>query len=91
MTKIERHKTGDMPRVNNAIRSVIENNSYIKWFFKVIGVFGVALLLAGTITPPPSISHSLPSKINRWGPYTCTVNSRCYSRVEHSDSLLNAD
>jgi KUP system potassium uptake protein len=56
MTKIERHKTGDMPRVNNAIRSVIENNSFIKWFFKVIGVFGVALLIAdGILTPAQSI------------------------------------
>jgi hypothetical protein len=52
MTRIERHKTGDMPRVNNAVRSLIENNSFIKWFLKVIGVFGVALLIAGTINTP---------------------------------------
>jgi hypothetical protein len=47
MTRIGRYKTDDMPRPNVAIRSAIERNVALKWFLKVIGVFGVALLLAG--------------------------------------------
>lgn len=47
MTRIERHRTGDMPRPNSRIRSMIENSSAMKWLFKVVGAFGVALLLAG--------------------------------------------
>ncbi|KAL1979213.1 hypothetical protein VTN96DRAFT_6505 [Rasamsonia emersonii] len=56
MTRIERHRTGDMPRPNSRIRSMIENSSAMKWLFKVVGAFGVALLLAdGVLTPAQSI------------------------------------
>jgi KUP system potassium uptake protein len=47
MTRIERHLTNDMPRLNLRIRNAIESSNATKWVFKVVGVFGVALLLAG--------------------------------------------
>jgi KUP system potassium uptake protein len=47
MTRIERHRTMDMPVPNSRIRSMIESSRVVKWTFKVVGVFGVALLLAG--------------------------------------------
>lgn len=54
MTRIERHRTGDMPPANSRIRASIEKSSFLKWTFKVVGVFGVALLLAGQ--PPPILN-----------------------------------
>lgn len=47
MVKIERHKTGDLGSVNCTVRRVMERSKILQWVFKVIGVLGVALLLAG--------------------------------------------
>lgn len=44
---MERHATDNMPKGNVIARSLMERSSATKWAFKVIGVLGVGLLLAG--------------------------------------------
>lgn len=47
MVQMQRYHTNEMHRPNSYFRSLLERSSAVKWFLKVVGVFGVALLLAG--------------------------------------------
>ncbi|KAJ5629716.1 potassium transporter [Penicillium herquei] len=56
MVRMERHATNDLKKPNLMTRSFIEQSTIVKWMLKVIGAFGVALLLAdGVLTPAQSI------------------------------------
>lgn len=44
---MERYQDQDMPKLNLLIRSWMEKSATMGVIFKVVGVFGVALLLAG--------------------------------------------
>jgi KUP system potassium uptake protein len=44
---MERYKDADLPKINQKIRSWMEKSAVVGVIFKVVGVFGVALLLAG--------------------------------------------
>jgi hypothetical protein len=45
--RMQRYHTNEMHRPNHHLRSFLEHSSFMKWFFKVVGVGGVSLLLAG--------------------------------------------
>lgn len=47
MVRMERYSTDDLQAANQATRSIMEKSTCVKWLMKVIGAFGVALLLAG--------------------------------------------
>lgn len=47
MVRMERYSTDDLQAANQMTRSVMEKSAFVKWLMKVIGAFGVALLLAG--------------------------------------------
>ncbi|KAJ5719383.1 potassium transporter [Penicillium malachiteum] len=56
MVRMERHATNDLKKPNLMTRSFIEKSTIVKWMLKVVGAFGVALLLAdGVLTPAQSI------------------------------------
>ncbi|GFF84338.1 potassium transporter 5 [Aspergillus udagawae] len=56
MVRMQRYATDDLQKPNLVTRNVIERSSFMKWMFKVVGVFGVSLLLAdGVLTPAQSI------------------------------------
>lgn len=50
LVRIERYRDQDMPKPNLLIRSWMEKSVIMGTLFKVAGVFGVALLLAGKLT-----------------------------------------
>ncbi|EED18102.1 potassium transporter, putative [Talaromyces stipitatus ATCC 10500] len=56
LVRIERYRDEDMPKPNRLIRSWLEKSVVVGVLFKVVGVFGVALLLAdGVLTPAQSL------------------------------------
>ncbi|GAQ10814.1 potassium transporter 19 [Aspergillus lentulus] len=56
MLRMQRYATDDLQKPNLVTRNVIERSTFMKWTFKVVGVFGVSLLLAdGVLTPAQSI------------------------------------
>lgn len=44
---MERYNTDDLQKPNLMTRSIMERSTAIKWILKVVGAFGVALILAG--------------------------------------------
>ena len=54
--KMERVKTQDLKRGNQATRSFIERSSILKTLLKVVGVLGVSLVMSGIIPESPSDS-----------------------------------
>ncbi|KAL1965270.1 hypothetical protein VTN77DRAFT_5872 [Rasamsonia byssochlamydoides] len=58
ITRIERHRTGDMPHPNSRIRSMIENSSAMKWLFKTCCSYSTIPTKRhtdGVLTPAQSI------------------------------------
>uniref|UniRef100_A0A093UL68 Potassium transporter 20 n=1 Tax=Talaromyces marneffei PM1 TaxID=1077442 RepID=A0A093UL68_TALMA len=56
LVRMERYQDQDMPKLNLLIRSWMEKSATMGVIFKVVGVFGVALLLAdGILTPAQSL------------------------------------
>ncbi|KAJ5939101.1 potassium transporter [Penicillium verhagenii] len=54
--RMERFDTNDLRRPNSKFRSMLERSTVVKWVLKVVGAFGVALLLAdGVLTPAQSV------------------------------------
>ncbi|GLI72552.1 hypothetical protein PoHVEF18_000729 [Penicillium ochrochloron] len=47
LLKMQRHNTNDLQRPNLMARKFMERSPFIKWTLKVVGAFGVSLLLAG--------------------------------------------
>lgn len=44
---MQRFNTDDLQKPNLMTRNVMERSSFIKWTLKIVGAFGVSLLLAG--------------------------------------------
>jgi KUP system potassium uptake protein len=44
--KLERHLTGDLKPMNNGVRTFIENSVVARIALKVLGVLGVAMVMA---------------------------------------------
>jgi KUP system potassium uptake protein len=44
---MQRHNTNDLQIPNRMTRNIMEKSAVIKWTLKVVGAFGVSLLLAG--------------------------------------------
>jgi KUP system potassium uptake protein len=44
---MQRHNTNDLQKPNLMARKFMERSPFIKWTLKVVGAFGVSLLLAG--------------------------------------------
>ncbi|KAF3384249.1 Potassium transporter 19 [Penicillium rolfsii] len=56
LVKMERHNTNDLQKPNLMTRNFMEQSAFIKWTLKIVGAFGVSLLLAdGVLTPAQSI------------------------------------
>ncbi|CEJ58653.1 hypothetical protein PMG11_07303 [Penicillium brasilianum] len=56
LLKMQRHNTNDLQTPNRMTRNIMEKSAVIKWTLKVVGAFGVSLLLAdGVLTPAQSI------------------------------------
>ncbi|KAJ5653948.1 hypothetical protein N7490_000951 [Penicillium lividum] len=56
LVRMERFNTNDLQKPNLMTRSIMERSTVIKWLLKVVGAFGVALILAdGVLTPAQSI------------------------------------
>ena len=47
LIKMERHRTNDMKLGNRSFRAAIESSKVAKLALKVVGVFGVSLVMAG--------------------------------------------
>ncbi|KAJ5982496.1 hypothetical protein N7451_012596 [Penicillium sp. IBT 35674x] len=56
LVRMQRYNTDDLQKPNLMTRSIMERSTFIKWTLKVVGAFGVALILAdGVLTPAQSI------------------------------------
>ena len=56
MIRMERYKTGELRPSGRPLRSFVENSSAAKLFLKIIGVLGVAMVMAdGVLTPAQSV------------------------------------
>lgn len=44
---MQRHNTNDLQKPNLITRKFMEQSAFIKWTLKIVGAFGVSLLLAG--------------------------------------------
>ena len=56
MIRMERYKTGELRSSGRPLRSFVENSSAAKLFLKIIGVLGVAMVMAdGVLTPAQSV------------------------------------
>ncbi|KAJ5950674.1 potassium transporter [Penicillium vulpinum] len=56
LVKMQRHNTDDLKTPNRMTRNVMERSTFIKWTLKIVGAFGVSLILAdGVLTPAQSI------------------------------------
>ncbi|KAJ5981999.1 hypothetical protein N7451_012099 [Penicillium sp. IBT 35674x] len=56
LVRMQRYNTEDLQKPNLMTRSIMERSTFIKWTLKVVGAFGVALILAdGVLTPAQSI------------------------------------
>jgi KUP system potassium uptake protein len=47
LVRMQRFDTDDLQKPNLMTRSIMERSTAIKWILKVVGAFGVALILAG--------------------------------------------
>ncbi|KAJ6102681.1 hypothetical protein N7486_005108 [Penicillium sp. IBT 16267x] len=56
LVRMQRYNTNDLQKPNSMARRIMERSTTIKWILKVVGGFGVGLLLAdGVLTPAQSI------------------------------------
>ncbi|KIW94967.1 potassium uptake protein [Cladophialophora bantiana CBS 173.52] len=56
MVRMERHMTGDLRKPARTARNLMERSSIVQWILKVLGVFGVALVMSdGVLTPAQSV------------------------------------
>ena len=56
MVKFERHLSSQLGASNRTVRSGIERSNFVKALLKIIGVFGVSLVLSdGVLTPAQSV------------------------------------
>lgn len=86
--KIERVEASSLPRTSKHTRSFIEGSTVMKTVLKVVGVFGVSLVMSGMICQTMFSSHQRTSKGRRlvaifsmgYGSpdYMLTCNSRWY-------------
>lgn len=79
-----------MPKVNLMIRSWMERSFIMAALFKVVGVFGVALLLAGMLDfMRNSRDRAAANRVHRRNSHTSTVTSWSNSRVSlHKQDLV---
>ena len=72
-----------MPKPNLLIRSWMEKSVIMGAIFKVAGVFGVALLLAGKlmVTIPGQKVNVTEATWVRWHSHSGSITARSYSRV----------
>lgn len=54
---MQRHNTNDLQTPNRMTRNIMEKSAVIKWTLKVVGAFGVSLLLAGKQKSLPGYIH----------------------------------
>jgi KUP system potassium uptake protein len=47
LLKMQRHNTDDLKKPNLMTRNFMERSAFVKWTLKILGAFGVSLLLAG--------------------------------------------
>ncbi|KAJ5503537.1 potassium transporter 19 [Penicillium fimorum] len=47
LVKMQRYDTNDLKKPNLMTRNIMERSAFIKWTLKIIGAFGVSLILAG--------------------------------------------
>jgi KUP system potassium uptake protein len=56
MVRMERVQTGDLRRGAKSARNIIEKSAVAKMFLRLLGVFGVALVMSdGVLTPAQSV------------------------------------
>ncbi|KAL3423616.1 potassium transporter [Phlyctema vagabunda] len=54
--KLERHRTGELQKPNEGLRSLIENSRAARIFLKFLGVLGVSMVMSdGVLTPAQSV------------------------------------
>lgn len=56
--RLERYLTSDLKPMNKGVRSFIETSVAAKVFLKVLGVVGVAMVMADGVLTPGKLSHS---------------------------------
>ncbi|KIX00483.1 potassium uptake protein [Rhinocladiella mackenziei CBS 650.93] len=56
MIRMERHVTGELGRSAQKTRNLMERSRFMQWLLKIVGVFGVALVMSdGVLTPAQSV------------------------------------
>ncbi|KAI4282245.1 MAG: hypothetical protein L6R38_003077 [Xanthoria sp. 2 TBL-2021] len=89
--KMERVEAASLPATSKHTRSFIEGSTVMKIVLKVIGVFGVSLVMSGKFHL--SVQHSVSCEPNeRWDLDTCSIRIRSDPRnlVQHDHSVLKA-
>lgn len=77
---MQRHNTDDLQKPNLMTRNVMERSAFIKWTLKIVGAFGVSLLLAGKHHHIGWVMKQLTSHF-RWSVNSRAVYSWGNSRV----------
>lgn len=63
MVKIERHEEADLKRYGKAVRNFLEHSRIAKAVLKIVGVFGVSLIMSdGVLTPAQSVLGAIQGK-----------------------------
>jgi hypothetical protein len=57
--KLERHMTNDLKPMNNNVRNFIEKSAVARAALKILGVLGVAMVLADGVLTPAQVCHSI--------------------------------
>ena len=84
--KIERKDPNAMKSSNRATRTFLENSAATKLLLKILGVFGVSLVISGMIPylSWPTVMHCYSSDMAdaffRWRAHSCSVCIRCDPR-----------
>lgn len=56
MVRMERHTTHELGKPAQRTRNLMERSRFLQWMLKIIGVFGVALVMSdGVLTPAQSV------------------------------------
>ncbi len=57
--KLERHMTNDLKPMNNGVRNFIEKSAVARASLKILGVLGVAMVMADGVLTPAQVCISL--------------------------------
>lgn len=82
---MQRYNTDDLQKPNLMTRSIMERSTFIKWTLKVVGAFGVALILAGIFTHNLEYVALVNVLFHRWCSHSSPVNLRRNPRVRKPD------